>query len=74
MKIFFIDFENRANDREYQTSAKELTASGVVRILRANVPVIVSSAEAIVQKGIWISKTEWRSPSGQYSIDLVDDK
>lgn len=73
MKIFFIDFEDRTNDKEYQTSAKELTASGMIRILRANVPVIAASAEIIVQKGTWVSKTEWKSPSGQYCIELVKE-
>lgn len=73
MKVLFIDFANRKNDKSYQTAAKVMTASGVVRILRVHVPMFETSAEVIVQRGTWKSPTEWWSPSGQYCIELVED-
>jgi len=73
LKVIFTDLNNRANSKEYQTSSKELTISGVIRVLRANVPVIAASAEAIVQTGSWISKVEWKSPSGQYCVEMVKE-
>jgi hypothetical protein len=73
LKVIFTDLNNRSNNKEYQTSSKELTISGVIRVLRANVPVIAASAEAIVQTGTWTNNKEWKSPSGQYCVELVKE-
>jgi hypothetical protein len=72
MKVIFFDLTTKRN-KEYQTSAKELTVEGIARILVANTPLIPTAAKVVVERGRWPDKNTWVSPSNQYCVELVTE-
>ncbi len=69
MLVVFSDTETKSF-KEYRTSATELTAEGVERILSLHINAIPAGLRAIVDSGTWREKRSWTSGSGRYSVEL----